>query len=538
MRLTVGFISIAMLVSVTFGNAASADRSHFPVEATERPKVGLGTAAISAVTEALSPILPFAGGVDLRRDVDSTKGWFFTARSMVNQVRDAFSLGTPPTSSWSTIPRAGSQTRTKSRTEGTQPQRPKPQEHTPTLSLQAPFVPIASIASMTLTDLTLAFRYAMEKNRAGFDEDTFFRTAHPRMKPILQSMDQAVATSRGRDVLPAQTAGDLASCQSVDCDTENGDVDALQFLAAMRLFGEWRVVRQVPEGYMQFAMGMNMGHKDIVQNVGKIEKAVHEWIEHRRGVLTLQGQWNVCSSENSEMTFGDVDCNLRAPTLRQLLQHELDMNVHPKLPRLTDKTAAMGLLWVKRQLHYQTSLFANVVQIPKVYATATDAISSAYAEVYDRFHGFVVQKIFRYSFQNSPKVEEIFRFMNPHRLKIVRETASQMAGGEMSEPHVIHGDKNINNHPLKQFGDHVAKEWNQFISAIGGLFGEDDAEPKVEAPTPAKPAQNPTTEDFVTKEMTKDAHEHIRVYLGTIQKLLKNLSGLFDELNMDDPTRV
>ena len=42
-----------------------------------------------------------------------------------------------------------------------------------------------------------------------------------------------------------------------------GDIDALQFCAVVRLLVEWRILRQVPEGYKGYSVGMSLGHKDI-----------------------------------------------------------------------------------------------------------------------------------------------------------------------------------------------------------------------------------------------------------------------------------
>merc|ERR1711966_183458 len=108
-----------------------------------------------------------------------------------------------------------------------------------------------------------------------------------------------------------------------------GNIDALNFCAAMRVFAEWRVLRQVPPGYKGYAVGIGLGQKDIVQNIAKIEHAIHNYIDYR-----LSHGHDVVSS----------------PTLRDLLQYEVDADVHgnTKLPRLKDKTAAMGLLWVRR----------------------------------------------------------------------------------------------------------------------------------------------------------------------------------------------
>jgi hypothetical protein len=70
-----------------------------PERITGKPKLGLGSAAISSVTEALSPILPFTGGLDLRREDYWTNGLFGSVSSIIEQVSDAFSSSVPAPSS-------------------------------------------------------------------------------------------------------------------------------------------------------------------------------------------------------------------------------------------------------------------------------------------------------------------------------------------------------------------------------------------------------------------------------------------------------
>lgn len=219
-----------------------------------KPRLGLGTAAISSVTDVLSPILPFTGGLDLRREDYWSNGWFGSFSSVVDQVRDAFGMGTTTTTgaSFENVPRGGGavaaqkkQTPTKSSSGPT---------HAFTLSAPSPFVPLEGIADMTLSELAIAFRFAMESTRDDFNQAKFFHGLLPRVKYVLGAMSEATSRSRGKGVLPAQTNG---SDQA-----QTGNIDALQFCAAMRLFGEWRVLRQVPEGYKGFAVGMSLGQKD------------------------------------------------------------------------------------------------------------------------------------------------------------------------------------------------------------------------------------------------------------------------------------
>jgi hypothetical protein len=516
-----------MMLFFTFSNFALEI-----VDASPRPQLGLGSAAISSITEALSPILPFTGGVDLRREEHWNKthsGIFDRATYMVDQIRDAFGLDPIKLHPWSSIPR-GDTDLTKTSGGATKVHvAPKKRinNHVATLSATQPFVSVDAIASMTLGDLTAAFQFAVQAHRPGFNEKRFLETIHSRMRPIVASLKNAVAKSRGDDVEPAATLEIGTGAY--------GDVDALQFCGAMRLFAEWRVVRQVPEGYKGFAVGMNLGHKDIAQNVAKIEKAVHEWIEHRRDLLSLLSQWDSSDPEACAVdSEGTMDCTLRSPTLRQLLEHERDMNVHDnsRLPRLKDRTGAMGLLWVRRQLQYQTSLFANLLQVPKGFSTTNAAISAAYNDVYGKYHGWAVQKIFNYSFQTAPDVDLIYEFMNPHHLKLVKKKARQLAPSSLVDSDDNTGEDVVLN-PLQLLGKRIMEEWENLV----GIFGEKSENAAVAGSSPRE-ADDEVVHDFVVKQMTANAHDNIEQYLQVVQPLLGDLEGLFDDLNMDDPTKV
>lgn len=496
-------------------------------------KLGLGSAAISSVTSALSPILPFTGGVDLRREeLWSETSWLRSATNVVHSVRDAFGLGE--------IPRGGSQ-HVKKPTSAlkVKEQRPKT-EYVSTISSQKPFLSLSKIADFTLSDMTHFFQYALHNHRPGFSRDKFVGQVNDRVRPTLDKVDAAAATSRGKDVLPALTH------KEGEAPLEYGDIDALQFCAAMRIFAEWRVLRQVPDGYKGYAVGMNLGHKDIVQNLYKIETKVHEWIEYRREQVQFEQAWN----------SDDID-ELRAPTLRELLEHEADIEAHSRLPRLKEKTAAMGLLWVRRQLHYQTSIFNNILQVPRSYATSKDAVSAAYSEVYGNYHGWAVQKIFNYSFQAAPRVEEIFKFMNPHRLRQVKDDARRMVSSKNPVVVVAASEFKGNDAPqdqpdmnaLERFGNHLVCEWDKFGKHVGGewdklmdavvrVFDQDTKSSTMRGGYSASGLEGDELDKFITERMAQDAHEHIVVYLESVQPLLQDLAGLFHDLNMDDPTKV
>jgi hypothetical protein len=390
------------------------------------------------------------------------------------------------------------------------------------------------------------------------------------METAVRSIEKAVKTSRGDNMLPALTSTDhdLYSREMVNGplgDAGYGDIDALSFCAAMRLLAEWRVLRQVPPGYKGYAVGMSLGQKDVIQNVGKLERAAHEWID-----------------------FHSFRGERRSPTLRQLLHHEIERDIHSnKLPRLKDNTAAMGLLWVRRQLHYQTTIFDNIISVPHKFPTCVSAISKAYTDVYGQFHGWGVQKIFNYSFQSAPHPKEIFRHMNPRRLeevKIAVTNPSVSIDDEDDEVTVVIADsatevqfissddkrRNIRGSPVmkivgnlnklgkhveeewKKFGKHVEEEWKKNICNISKIIkkGDDDncgdntkssIRSRGGSSTKQEYSIDLSDEDIeriTSEEMQKDATEHIKVFIRITRPILQDLEGLFDEMNMDDPTKV
>lgn len=292
------------------------------------------------------------------------------------------------------------------------------------ISASDPFLHVDEIGKLTLSDLGVLFSYAINANREGFDETAFKSKLSPHVINAIREMAVACTKSRGEGVLPASTTLNTGE------DHVFGNIDALQFSAISRIFAEWRLLRQVPEGYKGYAVGMGLGHKDVVQNLVKVETAIFAWIEETKERIRLERSQpkEIPSSEDNEnITISPVDekINLvpRSPTLLELLQDEIDFDVHNgKLPRLKDKSAGMGLLWVRRQLHYQTAIFANVRS--KKYTDVPSAVGAAYKEIYDKYHGWAVQKIFNYSFKAAPLAEEIYKVMDPEYLAEVKENVA------------------------------------------------------------------------------------------------------------------
>jgi len=569
----------------------------------------LGVSAIERVTEIFSPILPVSGGINLRRrddgnmrncwrnwfghqiapnpPVDLTDSKYQTLQSLVNSK------------TISLVPRGGRRvvTSRKKRVK----KRVKRKHATSSLSARDPFISTDTISDMTLDEIAFVFRYAIESGRDSFDSKSFVSQRHGglplnrRMIDTMQAIDQATSKSRGKYVLPASTSQiqfDLTAADNhaapLSPEIGYGDVDALQFCAAMRLFAEWRLLRQVPSGYLAYAKGVNLGHKDICQNVAKIEKAVHEYIQSTDGeIYGVSTPKDVAIECTANPVCASARIMRRSPTLRQLLIHEIKMNTHTtdKLPRLKEDSAAMGLLWVRRQLHYQTSLFNNIICVPKDYPSAVKAVGAAYSEVYNNIHGWTIQKIFYYSFDAAPGAEEIYRHMNPDELTRVKIAAAEGGCGdsvailgdmrlqksiescndeldcnhstlEAYLPQLCKHNKflsTIKDNPLVKLRSHILSECDRLGQNVGGefdkvtcgirkIFNSEDRKilnQRRQCAQQDRPAlSGELLEQFINKRMTIDARRQITTYLHVAKPLLTDLAGLFAELNMDDPTKV
>ena len=173
--------------------------------------------------------------------------------------------------------------------------------------------------------------------------------------------------------------------------SQTGSIDALAFCGVMRLFADWRVLRQIPpSGYNTYAAGINLGYKDIILNVKKIENAARAWIERRKAA------------------HGTIN---HRPTLRDLLTEEIETNVHIKgLPKLEDDSAATGLLWARRQLEYQQRLYCNAND-DQYKGNIRDVVRAAYDSVYSKYHGWAVRKVFQYSAATAPPLELLIEYM-------------------------------------------------------------------------------------------------------------------------------
>jgi len=527
-----------------------------------RPSMGLSSAAMSSVTATLRPILPFTSVTDHEREDLWTNGLFgsffnYFSSSVPAEIDGESSIG-----GVLSTPRGGAAVAAKSRSNHKSNTKKKSltEKHESVLSSSDCFVPLKEVADSTLEDVAMSFRYTLESTRREFNLGKFLSGLVPRAKKMMERVSTATTLARGKGIVSPITGSRQGYA---------GDIDAINFCAAMRIFGEWRVLRQVPPGYKGYAVGIGLGQKDIVGNIAKIEHAIHDYIDFRSTEIG-----------NNNTNFQQV---VTSPTLRDLVRYEVENNIQDrsKLPQLKEASAGMGLLWVKRQLVYQTAIFKNVLDVPSRFDSSRTAVQAAYDDVYGDLHGWAIQKIFSYSFKAAPEGIEIYKYMNPHRMEEVQQEAkAKILGMPVGKKRRNGGPLNLgilNNTPIGKFSrkignewnklacnvvnewdkvtDNVGNEWDKVVGNIGKLFGQQrdaqkerilkdkndcaalttDSDPSITSDETAKELE---IETYIKQEMRKDAYDHIKTYLEVVGPLLDDLSALIDEFNMNDPTKV
>jgi len=650
-RRVVGYVSVILLIIATIH---AHDHGSHSGATTGSSSSKLGPAALSSLTSVLSPILPFAGGADLRRGetlldmlptstFDAFHSWSASIiTDSLNIIRwkttSNYNIQTEESKLETTIrvPRGGGDNDGSAVMNDVIQKKErlalrKTLEAQPSIMAQSdPFVSPDQIGQLTLEELGDLFYFTIMHNSKGFDREKNLsnNNVSPAAKQIIQGIEDVTDQIRGSGVLPALTSANIDDDGNLSANGY-GDVDALSFLALMRVFAEWRVLRQVPDGYRGYAVGMNLGHKDVVQNLAKVELAVLLWIVERRDFITNENDRIARLKEEND---GEEKNNesledflvLRSPTLRDLLQYEIDTDLHDgKLPSLKEKSAGMGLLWVRRQLHYQLAIYSNMDS--GKFSSTNEAVAEAYKEVYEHCHGWAVQKIFNYSFQAAPDSKEIFKTMNPKYLQqlllearrnnspqeeemsdlrqdIQEEDSSeddvndnntksnfedevvvkshdnifvqlcnhigsagkhiQIESDKMGKHIQIESDK-LGKHIHKEwdnFGKHVNSEWKKIVSNVGNILKINDDKNNVNSDVVEENVDNSNCDILrgggeaveeedeasfdqasisnVIDQLSRETHRQISVFLKVSKPVLEDLSGLFNEMNMNDPKKV
>ena len=430
------------------------------------------------------------------------------------------------------------------------------------LSSQELFASNEDAANLTVRDITAIFRYALEVNRKDFDRTIFTSSLSTQANNVLTSMDVAVSASRGSNV----DLGQVSVSDSIL--SSSGHMDVLYFLAAVRIFADWRCARFVPDGHRRYAMSVSLGRRDLVQNIGKVERAVHAWIE----ATQLK-----CGPDSEASDLDDNDQHLISPTIEQLLQHELDTGVHKKLPNVTEASAGNGLLWILRQLLYHTSMVRKSLQVPSTYSTTRAAVEAAYEEVYGSYHGWTTQQIFRRSLRGAPEFSEILKLLeedqkdhqSPNTIGLLQSCATPV-----DHPRINTSDRAIQNigtpepsSPVENFVDGLLVEWSKAVAHLsrfnchefsnqkspvsGPLFLDFDLGQKERSPLSFKaPMRTESDVSDNTEDLTassSDSEESCPVSFleqdladhgKELAEVLQGLQVLISAKNMNDPGKV
>jgi len=374
------------------------------------------------------------------------------------------------------------------------------------ISSKEPFHPTEEITKMSVTDIRDVFRYAVECNQVGFTKKAFLSQVRPAAKLAIAAIDRAVEASRGATIRLSQSA---------DC----GDIDVLTFAAAVRLFAEWRSLRLVPRGYHRFAYSMGLAKRDLILNVKKIEAAAHAWMKFHE----------------SEVLMSRTDfTGLASPSMRDVIQHEIDQKMHP-LPRLSNKSGASGFLWTKRQLQYQTTVFQNLAQVPTVFPSAKSAVSAAYQLVYEKYHGFLAKRIFQSSFEAAPDANTILKHMRPPSDVCPIDNRGAWIHLERQYAHPIPNGRKVDfpKNPIYHVASHLTKLQSLFAQCAGF-----DGKARASMNALASVKSLSYMESSRSKQVKEAPKTDILQYLHFMQPFLQGLDNLVSELNINDPTKV
>lgn len=397
------------------------------------------------------------------------------------------------------------------------------------------------IERLSVNDVAILYRYASSMNAVGFDKTKFLSEQTQIVRSIITAMDMAVKVSRGCLKEPKKLA---------ESERAEGDVDALYFVAVTRVFAEWRTLRLVPKGYQRYAVGLSLGYRDVLQNLEKIEKGVHDYLRHHQ----------VRQPKN----------RIPSPTLQQLLRYEIDQNLHKNLPKLEVKSSASGILWTKRQLHYQVAILSYSLEVPQSYPSAKDAASAAYRVVYDDYHGWAVKQIFSHSFSGSPPLDAVWMNLDPPNdlpeTAKVKKKGSNKPGRFQEFPGRTLSDVSEDSKNKKESDDikfllalnsinrTIVEKWEDVLRMFNcgteekkkkdNLVLSSDSHFNLSA-LDQRPAKEAKQESLATdKDQGSDLNPIERSkrrtedFVRAISPLIQDLGEMIQTLNMNDPTRV
>ena len=250
-----------------------------------------------------------------------------------------------------------------------------------------------------------------------------------------------------------------------------------------------------------------------------------------------------------------------SPTIKQLLIWEKEQNIHSRLPRLADKSGASGLLWIFRQLQYQTNVFENITQVPFVYPSANMAVLAAYEATYSKYHGFLVKTIFQNSFDAAPGADTLLAHMSlpsgDGNVDCQQETATE-AMSEDDDYSLIESSVDLNEpskegptkskkspmNPFDQVAQLFMKEWmklERFMSQCTGNHIEEDPSRNLLDTRSLNFVENSTAlarkSSSATLISIQSAEVEIHSFIALAEPFLRGLETMIEDLNMNDPSK-
>ncbi|GKY94827.1 hypothetical protein MPSEU_000447900 [Mayamaea pseudoterrestris] len=159
-------------------------------------------------------------------------------------------------------------------------------------------------------------------------------------------------------------------------------------------------------------------HADIATEVGAVADAfaplIQEGNDEKCQDINIPQLLKACQTFQTQMervgqarTSKDLFANIHkvqvlyqtAPldqrdSMTRLLQYERSLNIHPPPGSrvLRDPSGAIGLLWIRRSIAFQTNWYRQVLADAKV--DVTHAAKEAYRKELQPFHGYLLQNIF------------------------------------------------------------------------------------------------------------------------------------------------
>jgi hypothetical protein len=131
-------------------------------------------------------------------------------------------------------------------------------------------------------------------------------------------------------------------------------------------------------------------------------------------VVAKDMETNLLKAETLLWTLSNKRQDDRDRDLVSFLQTEIDSGVHPDVNVLEESSAAMGLLWIRRSLAYQSELYASLSSPPPSSSSSSsssgsgsgvhpkDAALQAYNKTLLPYHGWLLQKVFPLSLSQMP----------------------------------------------------------------------------------------------------------------------------------------